>query len=159
MVSGGITDVYSPAAIRHAELYYDEIRKMTTDIKKIADNTEFSEEQILMVKNYLFVDEHVLGNDVCRFEPCFQIAQSWQRLMGKPSGILEHDLILLRHELMEMSLIHQGLSQHAAHDKTNKVYNYTVASDAYYESQKVKTSCGIELNSGAVVKNLSYANY
>ena len=36
MVSGGITNVYSAEAIKHAELYYNEIRKMKTDVVKIA---------------------------------------------------------------------------------------------------------------------------
>ena len=35
-ISGAITDIYSEEALHHAELYYEEIRHMTTDVEKIA---------------------------------------------------------------------------------------------------------------------------
>lgn len=39
LVSGAITDQYSDRAEEHAEIYYNEIRAMTTDVRRIAQNT------------------------------------------------------------------------------------------------------------------------
>lgn len=39
-ISGGITDPNSPRALNHAEIYYNEIRNMSTDIDKISFNTQ-----------------------------------------------------------------------------------------------------------------------
>lgn len=83
LVSGAITDLYSIEANNHARLYYQEIRAMTSDVIKIASNTDFSISEIKRIKRYLFLDYHDLYNDgsLYQFEPDFAIAQSWQRLM------------------------------------------------------------------------------
>lgn len=135
-VFGAITDTTSEAAMKHAKMYYEEVRHFTTDVGKIASNTGFTYEQILMVKHYLFIDKHVLekGKPPRCFDECFEIAESWRRLFGKKKEIKEHDVLLIKHELKEMELIAQGLSQEEAHRETNKLYNYTEASDAYYYS-------------------------
>jgi len=51
MISGGISNPNSKEASLHAKLYYEEIRHFTTDCARIAMNTDFTPEQILMVKN------------------------------------------------------------------------------------------------------------
>ena len=57
--------------------------------------------------------------------PDFDMAVSWQRLIeGKH---IPPDIVMLQHELMEMSLIRKGLSQKEAHDITNKKHNYSNA--------------------------------
>lgn len=48
-----ITDPYSEDAERHAEMYYEEIRHLSTDVERIAQNTGMSVDQIALVKNYL----------------------------------------------------------------------------------------------------------
>lgn len=154
-IFGAITDTGSEEAMRHAELYYKEIRSFTTDVKKISQNTEFTYEQILLVKNYLFMDKHVLENG-CEpkyFDACFEIAESWQRLAGMSSEIQPHDIVLIRHELMEMELVGKGYSQEDAHDMTNKLYNYGEASDAYYYELSIKSGNG-SINSGAICRKL-----
>lgn len=159
-ISGAITDVTSPQAIRHAELYYESIRHMSTDIVKIAQNTDFTQEQILQVKQFLFMDKHVLGDEEepKYFDPCFEIAESWQRLMGNKKDIQEHDIILINHELTEMELICKGYSQEEAHNITNKTYNYTEASDEYYHKLRLKISPK-EMNSGGIRKTLDYCTH
>lgn len=63
--------------MKHAKLFYEEIRKNRSDVKKISKNTGFTYEQILLVKNYLFIDVHKLGDDdeiEQRFDASFEIA-------------------------------------------------------------------------------------
>lgn len=50
------------------------------------------------------------------------MAESWQRLIS--NRFRDVDILMLRHELLEMKYIEQGLSQSQAHDKTNETYNY-----------------------------------
>ncbi len=130
-VSGGLIPD-SDDAQAHAERYYESVRKMKTDVRNIAQNTGFSEEDISQIKNHVFVDEHDLGGDVPeRFYPNYAMSQSWQRLIdGK--NIQKHDITLLNHEKMESKLMKLGYSQKEAHEFTEKVYNYAKESREYY---------------------------
>lgn len=159
-VFGAITDTASKRARDHASMYYDEIRHMTTDVDRIAENTGFSINEILLVKNYLFMNKHVLeeGEEPQYFEPSFEIAQSWQRLMSDPAMILPHDIILLKHELMEQRLVCDGCSQYEAHLLTSKKYNYSDASDKYYQSLGMSVGKD-ETNSGAIRRSVSHRTH
>lgn len=137
LVYGAITDPDSTDADRHAELYYNEIRAMTTDVERIAKNTSYPIEIIQQIKNYLFMDQHRLVNGTRRFDPSFAIAQSWQRLMSKNGkDIQPHDLILLRHEMYEAELVSRGIPQSKAHIEACKLFNYPVESNNYYKNLK-----------------------
>lgn len=129
-VSGGITDINSKKAVDHAELRYVAIRKQKDDVKKIARNTGYSNEEIQGIKSYLFLDEHDLGGRIARFDPNFAIAQSWDRL--ESGNIKKHDLTLLKHEIMEQQLMRDGMTQDEAHKVTSKKYNYRKEADEYY---------------------------
>lgn len=109
---------------------------MRTDANRIAKNTGFDVKDILEIKQFIFMDEHDLGeNGIRRFFPSFEMAQSWQRLIdGK--HIQSHDLTLLRHELLERQLILDGKSQDEAHAEASTVYNYAKESDEYYDKIK-----------------------
>jgi hypothetical protein len=109
----------------HAERYYAEIRKRSSDVSSIAKNTGFSIEEIQAVKNHVFYNYYDLGDDDPeRFDPDYDMSVSWQRLI-EGSNIQEMDLVLLRHELMEYRLMSgQGLSYREAHDITEITYNY-----------------------------------
>ena len=87
----------------HAERYYDEIRKRSSDIEAIAQNTGFAVGDIRSIKQHVFIDTHDLGKKLpTRFEPDYDMAVSWQRLIeGK--NIQEMDLVLLNHELTELN--------------------------------------------------------
>ena len=114
----------------HANKYYNEIRKRTSDIAAIAKNTGYSEQEIEVIKNHIFVNKYDLGEEEpTTFYPNYDIAVSWQNLIdGK--NIEEKDLILLKHEYHEHSLmINDGLSYIEAHEKTQKLYNYKKAVD------------------------------
>lgn len=139
-VSGAITDTYSEAAKKHAKIRYNAIRKQKHDVRKIATNTGYTEEIIQEIKNYLFIDEHNLGDRIARFDPDFAIAHSWDRLS---QGVFEpHDLTLLKHEIMERQLIREGLTQHEAHIQTSKKYNYQKEAAEYYAELKKRQKRG-----------------
>ena len=97
----GALDPDSREAQKHAEQYYESVRKMTADIVNIAKNTGYANEYITKVKEHLFMQKHDLGEyGIKRFDSDFDIAQSWQRLIdGK--NIEVHDYILLEHEYAE----------------------------------------------------------
>ena len=133
-VSGArITDPYSSRADAHADRYYGLVRNMKTDVARIAKNTGYPVEVIQQIKDFLFVEEHDLGELGIRcFYPDFAIAQSWQRLIaGTPET---HDLTLLRHELMERQLMLSGMSQDDAHLLASRKYNYTKEVREFYGS-------------------------
>ena len=57
--SGAISGARNPegnAAKEHAERYYGLVRKMKTDVSKIAKTTGYSEKEIEEVKKYIFMD-------------------------------------------------------------------------------------------------------
>jgi hypothetical protein len=132
-ISGAISDPLSAEAQEHAIKYYEEIRHRVDDIYKIAKYTGYIPEQILKVKNYLFVETHILSTGIKRFDPSFEIAESWQRLTDMQDYIQLHDKLLIPHELMEMELITKGMSQSEAHDRTCLEYDYPSASNEFYE--------------------------
>jgi hypothetical protein len=110
----------------HAKLFYEEVRKRTGDVEKIAANTGFSVEDIEKIKNHVFFNEYDLGeSEPTRFDPSYDLALSWQRLTEGKS-IQEMDLTLLHHELMEYRLMNEdGLRYREAHDKTEREHNST----------------------------------
>lgn len=114
------------------------MRHSNSDVQKIADNTGFTVEQIAHIKAYLFVDKHPLENGYKEFDPCFEIAESWRRLAYDKNKIQRHDITLLNHELMEMKLIFDGLSQSVAHSLTEKKYNYQQESRDFYATLKTR---------------------
>lgn len=105
---------------------------MKTDVKRIAKNTGYPEHEIRRIKKLVFMDMHDLGDGrVSRFDPSFELAESWQRLIdGK--DIQPHDLTLLQHEMMEHDLMEQGYTQDEAHIITPAKYNYTQEAYRYY---------------------------
>ena len=140
--------MYSDEADKHSEIRYGMIRKSTTDIENIAKNTGYSIAQVRAVKRYLFIDKHELENGYERFEPDFSIGESWWRLAFLPDEIKDFDLMLLEHELYELRLVLDGMSQMEAHYKANRDgHDYQSPSEAYYNS----LSPNVPKNSGAIL--------
>ena len=124
----GALNANSLKAHQHAKQFYREIRKRTTDCKKIAIRTGLGEEYVREVKEHLFIKKHDLGDGVPRhFYPDYEISQSWQRLTDDNMKIQEHDIILLYHEHLEAEYMAQGMSQAEAHKKANLKYDYSKA--------------------------------
>jgi len=134
-VSGATSGALNPdsdRANKHAEQYYESVRKMQTDVKHIAENTGYSEDTIQSIKDFIFNEKHDLGDRYDYFDPDYKMAQSWQRLIdGK--NILPHDLTLIKHEEMEKELMSRGYSQAEAHLITTKKYNYEKEAREYYD--------------------------
>ena len=109
---------------RHAELYYEEIRKRTSDVAKIANNTAFTEHEIATIKRHIFIDKHRFADGKYeRFREEYEIAQTWQRLQ-EDNGT-ENDLLLLNHELLEFRLMRRyNIVYDKAHSITNRKYNW-----------------------------------
>lgn len=130
-VSGGLKHD-SERAFEHAKRYYESVRHMSTDVKRIAENTGFDEKDIAAIKDFVFMQKHDLGNEELEyFYPNYAMAQSWQRLIdGK--NIQPHDITLLNHEKMEKQLMMQGYTQDEAHRITEQTYNYAKESKEYY---------------------------
>lgn len=129
----GALNPESTEAYKHAEQYYDSVRKMTTDVSRIAKNTGYSERDISAVKAFIFEEEHELSPGVfSRFEPSYEMAESWQRLIdGK--NIQKHDLTLLAHEITEKRLMDSGYTQEKAHIAATRKYNYAKEAYEYYD--------------------------
>ena len=129
-IFGGLAGALNPEsqeAKEHAFRYYGLVRKMKTDCKRIAANTGFREKDIQRVKNHVFYKKHELYDDEFDyFEPSYQMAQSWQRLIDG-RNIQDRDIILLNHEFLESVLESEGLVSYLAHRQTEKIYNYSAA--------------------------------
>ena len=117
-------------------MYYEEIRKFSTDVKRIAANLEKNEADIRKIKAYLFEDKSLFDPDTGeykRFFPDCAIAQSWQRLMtGK--NIQPHDRTLIKHELYEMQLKQENpeLEHWKTHEIACQKYDYQKEVEEYY---------------------------
>ena len=155
-ISGAISDPNSDEAQMHAIKYYEEIRHRTDDVKKISKLTGHTEDQVLLVKNYLFIDPHMLATGYHRFDPSFEIASSWQRLADMQEFVQPHDKLLIPHELLEIELIGKGMSQEDAHYKTCETYNYPKEADLFYANLASQSRPTIQKdsNSGGVIHKL-----
>ena len=125
IISGAISGAlnpYSKEAERHAVQYYESVRHMKKDIKRISDATGISQDKIEKIKQHIFVLEHDLLDGRHRFAPSYDMAQSWQRLIN--NSFEEKDIVLLKHEYAELRYMEKGLSQNDAHIKASKKYNY-----------------------------------
>ncbi len=133
-VVSGALDRYSSIAQEHANRYYKSVESMKTDCKRISENTGLSENIIQSVKRYVFIEVHELSDGICeKFYPNYEMAQSWQRLIdGK--NIQPHDLTMIRHELLEMEYVKQGMTQADAHMQASEKYNYSKESEGYYDN-------------------------
>lgn len=134
MKSGAISGARNPDskdAFEHAIKYYALVRSMTTDVSKIANHTDYSEDDIQNVKNHIFLEKHDLGGDEFEyFEPDYMMAESWRRLMNGEAE--PHDIVMIRHELLERELMDQGMSQEESHIIASKKYNYSKEASEFY---------------------------
>jgi hypothetical protein len=71
-----------------------------------------------------FIDKHDLEKRHTYFDPDYEMAESWQRLTSSGAA-LEHDKILVRHEVYEAELMRSGLGYNSAHAMAEKAgHNY-----------------------------------
>lgn len=121
--SGAIIFEDAPEAIAHAQQYYTAVRKMTADVSRISKSTGWKKRNVAAVKQHVFIDEHLIDGKMQRFDPSYEIAQSWQRLIDG-RNIQEQDMVLLNHELMELQLMREGLTFEQAHAQASKAFDF-----------------------------------
>ena len=126
--SGGKLEDYLLAEQR-AQQAYELIRNDATDVAAIAKNANMSIEDIQMIKNHVFHEEHLLDRyadigepgEMGRFDPDPRMADSWNRLRAG-QDIRSEDLQLLQHELAEARYMQEhGPSYNAAHEHAQQV--------------------------------------
>jgi len=82
-------------------------------------------EDIDNIKRHIFFNAYALdGKSVRRFDPSYDMAVSWQRLIdGK--NIQKMDIVMLHHELLEHKIMTKhDMPYHVAHKQANEQYNY-----------------------------------
>jgi len=123
--SGAVSGALNPTskqAEQHAVRYYESVRHMRTDTIKISESTGISKDKLDKIKSHVFVKEHELVDGKRRFDPDYEMAQSWQRLIN--GDYKEQDIVLLKHEYAELRYMEKGFSQNEAHIKASKKYNF-----------------------------------
>lgn len=123
-------DPYNKERDRHAQEFYESVRNRNKqhEIVKVSNNSGLSQADVEKIYNHIFINEYDLEDGQKRFDPSYDMAESWRRLSeigGK--NIQPHDLVMLNHELMEHDLMAKGMKYDEAHELTNKTYNYQKA--------------------------------
>lgn len=82
---------------------YEKFRGLGTEyVNAIANNTDFSITRVQRIKDHVFNNSHIKDHGVGRFDPDYELAQAWQRLIdGKQ---LDSDIQLLDHEILNQNL-------------------------------------------------------
>lgn len=130
--TGALNDTNDPFGSKralHAKKYYEAVRSRNKDIEinKIANNTGYRSQDIEKIYNHIFIDEHIFADGRKeRFYPDYNMANSWARLReGK--NIQKKDLVLLDHEMFELSLMKlYNYVYERAHKEAEKLYNYAI---------------------------------
>lgn len=121
---------------KKAKQMYEEIGNRKRDVINVSRHTGFSIEQCQIIKNYAFIDRHILSSGYKPFFPDFAMASSWYRLAERDgNNIKAHDVLMLYHELYEIQLLigDPNMTQATAHKLAEAKYNYAAACDTYYE--------------------------
>ena len=123
-------DPYNKERDRHAQEFYESVRNRNKqhEIVKVSNNSGLSQSDVETIYNHIFINESDLEDGRKRFDPSYDMAESWRRLSeigGK--NIQPHDLVMLNHELMEHDLMAKGMKYDEAHELTNRTYNYQKA--------------------------------
>lgn len=130
--AGALNNNNDPLFIRrneHAERYYEEIRNRKPQyvINRLAKNADISKVVAKDVYEHVFVNKHMLGDQWKRFDPDYDMAESFRRLLeGK--DIQSHDIVMIKHEGLELTLMKQyNMTYEEAHETANRSYNYSEA--------------------------------
>lgn len=137
-LSGALTDKNDPdwsRRIEHANRYYDFMRNANAEIllQKIAKASGLSVIAVQKVYNHVLFAKYQLEQGYKTFDPSYDMAESFQRLI-EGVNVQPHDYLMLKHERLEWQLMNRyGHSYEKAHVLANKKYNYQ---EALYTWQK-----------------------
>jgi hypothetical protein len=131
-LNGALNDKNDPDWKRrkaHADRYYEARRRNGIDafVNKIHKNTGYPINRLKSIYRHVFFNEYDFSDGRHRFYAHYDMAESFRRLLeGK--NIQAHDLILLKHEHLELSIMWKlGYNYERAHSLTNTKYNYGLA--------------------------------
>lgn len=99
--------------------------------KIIAKVGNISDTEGKQVFNHIFRNKHKFDDEISGeiyedyFDPDYDMAQSFLRILNRQK-VLEHDIILIKHELLESNLMKENsnLTYKEAHKITNQQFNY-----------------------------------
>lgn len=101
-------------------------RKKSYEIKQVAKNSGFTEEEVSNIYEHVFIRKHKFrSGEIKKFDPDYYMAHSWLRLrQGK--DIQKHDITMLNHELAEEKEMQDSLDviYEDSHERVQKIYNY-----------------------------------
>ena len=93
------------------------------DVKTIARNSGFSEQDIKQIKRHIFCNKHQTYDGYKTLYPDYDMAVAWNRLYKGEQ--LERDILLLHHELLESTLEKKyNLSIAEAHRRAKERYDW-----------------------------------
>lgn len=137
--SGALTkenDPFGRKREKHAISYYNEIRNRKSEyvIDKISKNTNMGKKAAANIYEHVFIKEHLFKDGTIKqFDPDYDMAESFRRILEGKS-IKPHDLIMLKHENLELNLIKKyNMIYEDAHNLANMKYNYQKALDEFLE--------------------------
>lgn len=139
--SGALNNSNDPQGTRrqaHADRYYEEVRNRNSEfeIAAVSSSSGIDKERVRKAYEHVFVNEHDLATGHHRFDPDYNMAESWQRLReGK--NVHKHDITMIEHEAREAEYMERGMSYSEAHIKTcEDGYNYQKELDEWREGRK-----------------------
>lgn len=107
------------------------------EVRQIVSALVENDYNVSVAAKQLGLSRRGLYNKMEPFIPDCAIAQSWQRLAeGQEKDIKPHDRTLIKHEMLEMKIKREnpGIDHTKAHEIASAEYNYSKASEAYYDS-------------------------
>ena len=119
---------------QQATRYYGERLLDDTDIVAISNHTNFSVEDITKIKKHMMSDVIKFKDGTAKpFDADIDQALAWKRLING-DNIKETDVLLLRHELEELTVMHeQNIVFEDAHLNANKLYNWEKAIEEFVD--------------------------
>lgn len=141
MLSGALNDKNDPFYVKrdaHAKRYYDAVANSdkSSIVNVIAKNTGMTEKSVSKVYDHVFVNTYELYGGVRKFDPDYDMAESFRRLReGK--NIQMHDIIMLKHERLEYELMNKlDIPYEKAHEIAARKYNYSEALKEYKKGKR-----------------------
>lgn len=140
--SGGkITDsnfTKAPEFEEQAKKFYNAmISNGDIDVKAISENTGFSYDDVMAIKNHIMIEEHLFRDGTIRkFDPDIDQALAWQRMMnGNPK---DTDILLLNHELRELKYIREtNCDYETAHAFSTEKYDWQTAKEKFVDKDNI----------------------
>lgn len=119
------------------EFYRARIRNGDSDVLLISQNTDFTYDEILAIKNHIMVSEHLFNDGSLRkFDPDIDQALAWQRLMKNKA--ISSDILMLNHEFRELKYIEKtGCSYEVAHNYSSEKYDWQSVIDEIVDTDEI----------------------